>query len=58
MVLYRNHTYSMKMERTSIQICQQTRARLQNTGRMGETYDGLINRLLDEWQNRGENTGE
>lgn len=60
MVLYNRHTNIVStMERTSIQICQQTRARLQNTGHMGETYDGLINRLLDErQQNRGENTGE
>ena len=38
----------MTSERTSIQIFPQTRARLQKTGCMGETYDSLINRLLDE----------
>lgn len=46
-------------ERTSILIHRPTVDRLREIGRFGETYDGLINRLLDERQlNRGENTGE
>ena len=33
---------------TTIQIRKETRILLQEAGRMGETYDGLIRRLLKE----------
>lgn len=46
-------------ERTSILIHRPTVDRLREIGRFGETYDDLLNRMIDERQlNRGENTGE
>lgn len=42
--------------RTSIQLHYQTQSRLREVGKFGETYDSLINRLLDERQNREQNT--
>jgi len=45
--------------RSSVQIHSTTLSRLRKIGKFGETYDGLINRLLDErQQNRREITGE
>ena len=32
---------------TTIQIKKQTRKKLENFGKKGETYDELINRILD-----------
>jgi len=43
------------MQRTSIAILQATRERLQNYGFLGETYDGVINRLLNEATNQNKN---
>lgn len=42
-------------ERTSILIHRPTVDRLREIGRFGETFDGLINRLIDE---RQQNSGE
>jgi hypothetical protein len=39
-------------EPTSIIIKLPTRERLKEQKRKGETYDGLINRLIDEKENR------
>jgi len=36
------------MEMTSIKIRKSTRDRLKKIGRKGETYDDIINRLIDE----------
>jgi hypothetical protein len=40
------------MEYTSIRIKPETRDRLQKAGRKGETYDQIVNRLLDERRGR------
>lgn len=38
---------------TTIQLTKRTRSRLQNFGKKGETYDELINRILDVFQKYG-----
>ena len=38
----------MSDKRTSIQILESTRVKLLKLGSKGETYDDILNRLLDE----------
>jgi hypothetical protein len=40
------------MTRTTIELDSQTRDRLKKAGRMDETYDVFINRILDERETR------
>jgi hypothetical protein len=42
------------MTRTTIEIDSQTRDRLKRAGRMDETYDVFLNRMLDERENNKE----
>lgn len=37
---------------TTIPLTRETRDRLRAAGRKGETYDALLNRLLDVYENR------
>ena len=36
------------IDRTSIQIEKATKERLQSHGKMGDSFDSLINRILDQ----------
>ncbi len=38
------------MARTTISLDTETRDRLKSLGRKGETYDELLNRLIDHYQ--------
>lgn len=38
---------------TTVQMTKQTRARLESVGKKGETYDQLINRLIDFLEGKG-----
>lgn len=40
----------MPKETTVIRISTETKERLLKLGRMHETFDQLINRILDEWE--------
>lgn len=35
-------------EKTSIQVSRETKARLDKVGHKGETYNDIVNRLLDQ----------
>ena len=37
------------MSRTTIQVTKKTHVRLKNIGKMGDTMDRLINRLIDRY---------
>lgn len=37
---------------TTIQLEKSTRDRLMSIGKKGETYDSIINRLIDFWEKR------
>jgi hypothetical protein len=37
---------------TTIQLEMKTRDRLMSIGRKGETYDEIINKLVDMWQKK------
>jgi len=44
-----------KEDVTTIQLSKETRDRLRNLGKMGETYDDVINRLVKkakEWEKK------
>jgi transcriptional regulator len=38
------------MARTTISLEEETRDRLKALGQKGETYDELVNRLIDHWE--------
>jgi len=38
---------------TTIQVRPETRERLKDLGKKGETYDEIINRLIDFWLEQG-----
>ncbi|MCK9591831.1 MAG: hypothetical protein M0Q91_07475 [Methanoregula sp.] len=45
-------------ELTQIQISKETRSRLQAIGRKGESYDQIINRLIDSGNDTRESQGQ
>lgn len=38
----------------NIKIHEETHERLKSHGNMGESFDDLINRILDDWEEQGE----
>lgn len=38
---------------TTIRVKEQTKRRLESLGTMGDTFDSLINRMIDEWTECG-----
>lgn len=46
------------MPRTTISLDMETRDRLKSLGRKGETYDELVNRLIDHYLRIEERQGE
>lgn len=40
------------MEITTIRVKKSTKKRMEKHGRMGETFDQLLNRILDEFEKR------
>lgn len=42
-------TDNAEMTATSIRVDTETRDRLNEVGRRGESFDAIINRVLDEW---------
>ncbi|MFA4973276.1 MAG: hypothetical protein WC683_11730 [bacterium] len=38
------------MPRTSVQMSMATRDRIKTVGRMGDSYEDVINRLIDFWE--------
>lgn len=49
------------MPRTTISLDTETRDRLKSLGRKGETYDELVNRLIDHYlriEEEGEGSGD
>ena len=45
------------IERVTVKIERSTRERLKEFGRKGETYDTILNRLMDHEEERGEGSG-
>jgi transcriptional regulator len=43
----------MEKKTKFLKICKQTHTRLQNLGKKGETFDHIIQRLLDEAEKNG-----
>jgi hypothetical protein len=43
---------------TTIRVKEQTKRRLESLGTMGDTFDSLINRMIDEWAERGGKAGK
>jgi len=39
-----------EMPRTSVQMSMATRDRIKTVGRMGDSYEDVINRLIDFWE--------
>jgi hypothetical protein len=39
-----------ELAKTTILIEKSTRERLSSVGKHGETYDNIINRIMDEWE--------
>ena len=42
----------------NIKVHQDTHERLQSHGNMGETFDDLINRILDDWEEQEQENDE
>ncbi len=42
----------------NIKIHQETHERLQSHGDMGESFDDLINRILDDWEKQEQESDE
>lgn len=58
---YKGRLSPCSVARTTISLDPETRDRLKSLGRKGESYDDLVNRLIDNYlgiQGRGDRSGD